>query len=435
MGTLLVSNLGSLITGNRDPINILGSPEAFVDPYHRYLRVQAHRTIWFANPGDVLILPTSVDSKFIEYTAELRGFDAAELTILPPETLNQSVAVIRRVVEEHGVNRIWPYYFDRTIAAFARALGLPVPGFVYQSGAELLNSKIFFRALAAGTNAPIADGWVPTTRADAEEYIWDKLSEGRCVILKEDFHVGGLGNIILSPGQRVTPIGAVRAEICADQKSVKDTLDHHWATVADHEMPKIVIEQYEPDARSIYAGFSLTDDGVSIYGHGEMRMMPVINGLITPILLNNQMRKQSAFLHQAERLSAAVQRMGYRGQLSVDGILTTEGEVFLTEFNARSGGATHNHCIMNTLVARSPESDRIMLDRRRCDFPPLGLFLSALRSEGLLFNQANRTGVVVTVHDGGLESETGEFCVIAENLAQAEQMEEAVNTLIRKMSA
>ena len=256
------------------------------------------------------------------------------------------------------------------------------------------------------------------------------LSTGRCAIVKQDFHVGGLGNEIVSPHEGIRPIGAQRVDVCRSREEVAQFFARR--RVSGSADDRVVVEHYTPDSRSIYAGFHIGDDDVRMYGHGEMRMTPVINGLITPSA-QSSLPPFTAFLANAARMAESVRMMGYRGQLSVDGVLTPDGDMFLTEFNARSGGATHNHCIMQSLVDVDGRADRIMLDRRRCELPPLGSLLATLEDEGIAFDSVKRTGVVITAHDGGAGQGTGDFCVAAEDLNSAELLESAVVTTICKL--
>ncbi|ALG08285.1 peptide ligase PGM1-related protein [Kibdelosporangium phytohabitans] len=417
MSTLLISNLGRLITGAPAGAELLGPPQAYAEPYLGYLQAQTHRTIWFAGPGDVLVLPTPVDEVFLDYATSLRGFGVGEIDVLVGDD-EDLAADVRRAVTRRGTDRAWPYYHDRRTDAFLRELGLAGSGFAGQGGAELLNSKVLFRALAAGIGVPIADGRCPATAADATAWVWELVSSGRCAILKEDFHVGGLGNKVVSPVAGISSFGALGAEVCTDPAAVARVVGSRFA----EETGRLVVEHYFPDSASIYAGFFVTDDGVTRYGAGEMRMMPVINGLVTP-----GTSVPAEFLVHAEHIAQATRAMGYRGQLSVDGIVTPAGEVFLTEFNARSGGATHNHCILRGLVGRP---DRVLLDRRRCGLPPLKQLLAALDDAGIGYDPVTATGVVITVHDGGTGTQRGEFCVIAADLDTARRQEDMVLDMI-----
>jgi hypothetical protein len=425
VGTLLVSNLGRLVTGNRTVNHILGDADALAPPYDRHLRVQSHRTVWFARPGDVLVVPTPIDQAFFDYATSLRGFRGDDVTVLVPKD-GDIVEQVRQAVKERQVDRFWPYYFDRTAAAFAVELGLRVPDFIGQGGAELLNSRVLFRALAAGLGVPIADGRIPVAPAEAEAHVWRLVSSGRSVIVKQDFHAGGLGNEIASPYPELRLAGPGRVEVCTTRDDVKRFVARQWSHGG------IIVEHYVSDSRSIYVGYVIGDDGIRAYGQGEMRMPPVVNGLVTPSP-NGSSAPFAAFLEHSARLAESVRVMGYRGLLSVDGVLTPDGDVFLTEFNARSDGATHNHCIMTTMVDAENRPDRIMLDHRRCDLPALGPLLAALDAEGVAFDPAERSGTVITAHDGGSGGETGEFCVVAPDLRTAEAMEDTVTATIARL--
>jgi hypothetical protein len=88
---------------------------------------------------------------------------------------------------------------------------------------------------------------------------------------------------------------------------------------------------------------------------------------------------------------------------------------------------------MRALVDVDGRPDRVMVDHRRCELPPLGSLLSALDHEGVAFDPADRSGVVITAHDGGAGQGAGEFCLVAKDLDRAEQMENAVITTICRL--
>src|ERR1039457_7116897 len=66
-------------------------------------------------------------------------------------------------------------------------------GFVDQGGNELLNSKVTFRAVAAGTGLPIPEGIVTETPAEAVDFLWELLGSNRAAIAKQDTGSGGRG--------------------------------------------------------------------------------------------------------------------------------------------------------------------------------------------------------------------------------------------------
>jgi Pre ATP-grasp domain/PGM1 C-terminal domain len=438
MARLLISNLGRLITGTDQGRYPLGGPAAFREPYRRYLRVQAHRSLWFAEPGDVVLVPEPVDEQFRRYVADVRGFSPDAMEIVVPDSAPACFDAwllrhLRQAIDRNGVDGVWPYYFDRSVCELIDRLGVPVDPAMYayaaQGGVERLNSKAEFRILATRAEVPLAPGRIVTDPETLAAEVWRTVAGGSNAIVKEDCHVGGLGNEIVSAAHGVRPIGARGVSVCRDEREVRAFTDRLWNAGEGKRPRRFVVERYAPDSRSIYAGLSIGDTTASVYGIGEMRMTPIINGLVAygPAA---RLPGFDDFVSSAVRLGQSVQALGYRGQLSVDGVVTPSGPMFLTEFNARSGGATHNHCLLRRMVDPAGMGDRLLLDRRRCDLPPLAMVVAALHSAGLLYDAASRTGVLVTVHDGGAGQQTGELCVAATDLSTAEEIEAAAEVVI-----
>jgi hypothetical protein len=435
-----------LIVSNQRTDEMIGDLGSLTPEYRRYVAGQAQRMVWLAEPGDVLVLPVELDEEFLSYVAGLKGIDRASWAVLVPpvgrlgeDVLSRDrledagfVARLRDAVREHAVRTILPFHFDRVSVRLARALGLDehTPGFPFaaQGGTTLLNSKATFRALAVGHGIPVPYGTVTDDRAEAEEFIRQAFDAGRPVIVKQDFHVGGIGNEIVSPVPGIRPIGAVGTEVIVGPAALAAHLDRRWAHYTGPHRSRVVLEHYTPESPAVYSELLVSDDGVRLVGHGEMRMKPVINGLIVPAP-SRQLAAFAAFLDDSRRLSETLRRIGYRGSLSVDAIVTPEERILVNEINGRVVGSAHIHRIGEELVGGDYPDTHVLVEKRRVAFPDFRTTLDKLVAAGLAYDRTRRTGVVVTVHDNGRTGGFGGSCLIAEDDAAARALEEEVDAL------
>ncbi|MEW2544916.1 peptide ligase PGM1-related protein [Streptomyces sp. NPDC047002] len=441
-----------LIVSNQRTDELIGDLASLTPDYRRYVAGQAQRMIWLAEPGDVLVLPVEPDPEFLAYIAGLKGLDPSGWTVVVPpvgrlgtDVLSRDrllgaefVSRLRKAVEERGVRTILPFHFDRISVTLGQALGLDqhTPGFAFaaQGGTTLLNSKATFRALAVGHGIAIPYGTVTDSRDDAEDFLREALGAGQPCIVKQDFHVGGIGNEILSPVPGVRPIGANGTELIADHAALATHLADRWPRYSGDGRSRVVIEHYTPEAPAIYAELLIADEGVHLVGHGEMRMKPVINGLIVPAPSQRLPRFES-FLNDSRRLCETLRVMGYRGGISVDAIITPEERILVNEVNGRVVGSAHIHRIGEDLLGDGCPKDRIVIERRRAVFPDFRTTLEKLNAASLAYDREARTGVVITVHDNGRSGGHGGYCLIAPDLAAARAVENEMDSLFEGTDA
>lgn len=441
----------TLIISNQRTEEMVGDLELLDPEYRRYVGNQAQRMAWCLAPGDVLVLPMAADEEYLRYVTGLLKVDRSSVRVIVPPTglLGEGLlsrdrltdeaflAELRQAVRDHGVDRVLPFHFDSSVAALTRTLGLdratPGFGFVDQGGGGLLNSKATFRALAGGVGAPVAEGAVISTPAEAEEFLWERLlSRGRPAILKQDFHVAGFGNEIVSPVPGVDPLGAQRAVVTEDRESLTKYLTDRWSWLTDAGRNRVVMEQYIPESVPIYAEVRVEEHGIEFTGHGEMRMKPVLNGLIVPAP-SAGLDAFDGFLDAVRRLCEPIHAMGYRGIVSVDAIVTPDDDILINEFNCRVGGSTHIHRIGEQVVGEDYFDRRVLVELRRCTFPPFAVLARALAEHGLAYDPATRTGVLITVDDNSPAGGFGEYCVVGENHAQAAEWEQSVAALLASL--
>lgn len=119
-----------------------------------------------------------------------------------------------------------PYIHDRGAEVFARELGLLTGSrFVAEGGAELLNSKVVFRALAAGAGFAVPEGIPCRTTEGLLHTLHRLLAEHPAVILKRDRAVGGHGNTVITTDPHLEGTGAQRTIALGDPADNEQVLN------------------------------------------------------------------------------------------------------------------------------------------------------------------------------------------------------------------
>jgi pre ATP-grasp domain-containing protein/pheganomycin biosynthesis PGM1-like protein len=379
------------------------------------------RLIWFAEPGDVLVLPAPVDEDFFAYAAAAKGFFPADVHVVTPlESLDRPVltaevltdpalrAAIIEAVAGRGVSEILPLWPDPAAARLARDLdltdALPGAAFMAQAGGIMLNSKSAFRTVAAGAGLPLPEGAVCTSRSAAVAAVVDLLGSHEAVVVKHEWMSGGRGNEILTTRGDVRPIGARRSVEVDCDADIERYFEDRWDWLSAGGRGRPVVEHYFEDSSAYFTEFMITDDGCTFRGDGELLSAPYAVGQIMPAqTLDADVREQ--MIAYSHTLAAAVQTIGYRGNLGPDVIVTPDQELFFTEWNGRVTGSTHVYNeIGRHVVGARFGVDRILVDQR---WPPgwsadsFADVHQRLQAAGLAFSEESGTGVILTTaYDG-----------------------------------
>ncbi|EOD64906.1 peptide ligase PGM1-related protein [Amycolatopsis vancoresmycina] len=398
---------------------------------------QGQRMLWSARPGDVVLLPTAPDARFLSYVTGLLGFpaEAVHVVIPPPGHLGAVLtrdrlagtgflAELAEVVRDRGVDRVEAFYFDAYVNRLVRQLGLdkgtPGFGFLEQGGHELLNSKVAFRAVAAGIGLPVPDGVVTDRPEDAVAFLADLFAAGRPAIVKKDVHVAGMGNEVLTPVDGVEAVGTRHRTVLTGHQALVTHVRQRWPWYTDGDRRRVVLEEYVPESASLWGEAEITEDGAEVYGYGEVRMKPVIDGVDIPAARRGP---ADPFLTALGKLAGVMGAMGYRGLVNIDAMLTPDGRLLFNEFNARFGGSTHLFRIGQRVVGGRYLEDRCLVERRTCAVPAFDEALAELARRGLAYDPATRTGVVIPVYGTDPGGTGGEACLVAEDAEAARALE------------
>ncbi|GGQ43783.1 preATP grasp domain-containing protein [Couchioplanes azureus] len=444
--------MSRLVVSNQLPEEIVDGPLAVSDDYRSYLGTQSHRMVWCARPGDIVVLPTSPDPAYLAYVGSHLGMSPADLRVVVPPTGAQGddllyddrlahpafVEDLRSAIRAAGVDEIYPFYYDRAALTLAEELGLHSVddglGFFVQGGVDLVNSKATFRALAAGNRVNLPPGAVVNDPEAAEAAIWELLSHKETVIVKQDIHGGGIGNEVITREPDVNAFGADSVVVVEDRAALAAHLTTSWQRYSANGRRAVVIEQYIHDCTPVYAEFVIGEGDRRLLGHGEMRMKPIINGLVVPGP-TAELASYGAFLDSCARLAAAVQAMGYRGNISFDAMATPEGQILFNECNGRVGGSTHIHRIGTDVVGADYATTKVLVERRRCSWPSFTEALEALREAGIAYDRKTATGVLITVDDAWPGGPSGQCLIVGptrrDALATEELLVQALDAIAR----
>jgi hypothetical protein len=400
------------------------------------LRGRSGEFLWMAGPGDVLVLAREPSEAFLTHVTRILEFDPGACTVLvpPPGRHGDDVLTRDRLTDPGFVSQLTgfgctefvAYYLDRFTTSFAESVGaansIPGRAFVDQGGADLFNSKSVFRSLATGLGMPVADGTVVRGLADAVAVVDAYLGRGAHVILKRDFHGGGLGNFVLSAQPDVPAIGAVAS--VHTPGGARTYLEANWHQLTSGGGFPLTVEEYHLDCTTLCAEFTIAADDIVTDVLVEMRMRPRVDGFVWLDPATGTGRA-GEFRVLAYHLADVMRRLGYRGVVNIDGVVTPAGRTLMTEFNARLSGFTHLHRLLTRLVSPDYAWERHVA---------AGIFPasstkqaeSVLARAGLSFDHRRRVGVVLT-SDSAAESGRSAYCAVATSAADLADLEQRLS--------
>jgi len=391
------------------------------------MRAWTQRLLWFARPGDLLILCCEPDAEFVDYALAHTGVQREELTLLaaPPgawgdRLLDPASLALPAFVEQlraalgptgaEAVSEVFALWPSAAVARLADALGVadrfPGAAFFGQGGGEIGNNKANFRAVAAAAGVPILPGRVCRNLAEATEATGALLkdSASAAVVVKQAHNGAGVGNQLLvrDAEMSVDHVGARHLHHLAPGP---DGIAAYWAerwpwASGDGRWP-VVVEEFAPGADAVYSehyasdtSARATETGRLLYADRRLSHQVVpLDGVTEPV--------RAALLDGGTRLAEAYRAFGYRGHLSADALVLPDGRVVFTEVNAQVSGSLHIYqSIARGIVDVAAEPARQVVEYHvplTWAVPSFAVFLTALDELGLTYDPATRTGVIVSM--------------------------------------
>ncbi|MFI9311168.1 preATP grasp domain-containing protein [Streptomyces triculaminicus] len=389
------------------------------------MRAWTQRLLWFARPGDLLILCCEPDAAFVDYALAHTGVKREELTVLATPagawgdrlldpaslTVPGFVEQVRAALGPAGaVSEVFALWPSAAVARLAEALDVadrfPGAAFFGQGGGEIGNNKANFRALAAAAGVPILPGRVCRSLTEAIEATDALLKDSAsgAVVVKQAHNGAGVGNQLLVREVEIA-VDHVGARHLHHLAPGPDGIAAYWAkrwpwASGEGRWP-VVIEEFAPGADAVYSehyasneGTRATETGRLLYvGRRLSHQVVPLDGVTEPV--------RAALLDGGARLAEAYRAFGYRGHLSADALVLPGGSVVFTEVNAQVSGSLHIYqSIAHGIVDVTAAPARQVVEYHvppTWAVPSFAAFLTALDELGLAYDPATRTGVIVSM--------------------------------------
>jgi hypothetical protein len=409
----------------------------------------AWRNAWFADEGDILVMPVPMKQSFLSYIGDTLGFDSNSVVVisadktgddqlaLTDERLISSTILtdLQRLIGRSDSWSIVPCYFTEGVAELASKLAIDkVAGrsFAAERGVDLLNRKTHFRQLAAGIDLPIAAGAVVQTPRALARAIRSLVPLTGTVILKRDNGAGNMGNLTITTGVS-SPVPGSREtrRVSGDIDSMALEL---WKDLTNDWSHALVVESYHAAAHRFYFEYLIDEAGlVWFLNCGTIRLRVDSNpeatclvwvGLDIPAKLPSTSFANAISL--STRFATTAAGMGYRGYINIDAIVA-EGtnELIFNEVNARWGGCSVLHCVGERLLGPQYADNHVLSSVRNIQAPPLAEVLRILQGKNLQFMPDKKEGVLVLACDE-LLTNTMECLLIASDFDRVRIIEETL---------
>jgi len=439
--------MAKLIVGNVDNEAMIGDTKRASLPLRQVSAIAARRLVWQMTSDDVAILPSPVSVPMIEYVSAVMRRSLSTTQIVSPSSdisdpvvltsdrlLDEATLAALRGLRVGGAGwTVYPYFHTSSVGLLCDQLDIAQPvsngsHFMEQAGAELLNRKAVFRALASG-RVGCADGRVCRSFGEFYLTLRDMLAKYASVIVKQDVNAGGDGNIAVTLERRTSYPG-VRKVYALTHLSDVDTVFARdlWSRQTDTVGNcQVVVERFHEGSDVLYAEYEIGADAIRLVSYGDLRMDASGdkrgNGMImwTGFQIPSQLSPGviDSFLAQGDVLASISQRLGFVGRANFDAIVTDDGEVVFTEINGRIGGCSHLDAILCELVGPDYLSTHAVVTRNRV---PARDLRAALTVSHRLTQQRGEAGVVVLTEDMA-GTGTIEYMVYARNLSGALALE------------
>jgi len=420
------------------------------DTQYQFTETSSNRNVWFIESGDVILSRFPIEYDFLCYVSSNLGFDSNSISIITPlveidgplaltDDLLLQPNIILQLEKIIGGNPSWiifPCFFTPGVAELNSRLGLYQSiglQFALQCGIELLNRKTHFRQFAIGTGLPLSEGFVVHSLELFKKAIRQLLPNTGIVIVKRDNGAASMGNITITT-KNVIPLPGSRETRSANEDL--DTLASEiWDQLTDKWNQVLVVESYHNATERFYLEYLIEDDGkFNFLNSGDILLRKDSNpaskqlfwvGLEIPATISSFFLVEATTI--ATRFINLASKMGYRGLLNIDVILTEKNKLIFNEVNARWGGCSVMHCIGERLLGSQYSKNYVLSSRREVGFPSFQETLQILKENGLEFDRSSNHGVIILA-SGHLATSISEFLLIGESPTKVSEIISALFT-------
>jgi hypothetical protein len=321
------------------------------------------RALLWRRERKVVVTSLPVEAAHLRYLQEAMGY--AQLVNLSPRQPTDSLcedilredalrAAIVAALRGSGPVQLVPFVAQPQVYALAEALrregvalGLPeCPARDLLWVRDYLDSKAGFRRFLAGIQPHVQgirlpEGGIAQDPAEAARLVARFLDQRRACLCKPNNSQGGVGFLILRPGElqgdTLALRRAVQARLEADSQMRSDVIVIEEMVEMDRSVgggsPSLEMCVPADPARDVeftyLCGQILTPSG---YFYG----VEMYDGVVSPAL---QRTLEAAGLSVARE----VRRLGYAGIFDLDLVAGTDGNLYAVEINTRRTGGTHAH--------------------------------------------------------------------------------------------
>lgn len=434
--------------------------QAMSDPHERQFEID-----WNANLAErdllsiaeeneaIFVSPRPIKQSFLTYHQQV--FGERHISILVPKThtgevcediIKDSDIIDALVTAANSVKKLTlisysasPQFFHLVDVLQKKGITVYTPESPDISSAWTVNfygSKSGIRQLAQKSGAiepdfKIADGLICASIYDAAMIAANKYIKEDGVVIKTNKGHSGAGVLIFRPGDLPKEYSACEKAIHAILKK-----DKYW-----DEFP-IVIEDLLNVNPSVGGGFPNVEFKIQKSGKIELLYYCAMR-------VDKQGVYKGQEIHESvlpERLAARIidtgffigeqyAAAGYRGYFDVDFVAAKNGEIYVTESNARRTGGTHMYKTAENLIGKDFMTDSYTLSNNDYELPkgkkPSFDELTDVLSP-LLFDKKTKEGVVIATSNL-LEQSKFAYIIFGKNEKRSLEIEAQMEQLLTKL--
>ncbi|WP_147740192.1 MULTISPECIES: preATP grasp domain-containing protein [Bacillus cereus group] len=439
-----------LIIGNVGAESLVGEPDKLTEKAGSMWSSFSYRLAWLLEKGDILLIPKKISNEFLTYILSIKGLQPDDVHVIVPESVHQKELLTYETLNSpklkeeltnlmSGENwEVIPYFFDRSVAQLVKNLPVKIKphtlDYFRQGGSEVLNSKIEYRRIAGAYNIPVPEGLNCYTTKELYQAIKELIDITGSVIIKQDTNASGQGNIVITYDKRNESPGAYKTLCINHESELVEIHTQIWGDLTGELNTKLVVEAYYETVSVFYAELEVKEGVLRPYllNFGDMRMEPVWNGFEIPTV---SLRPYAIgeFISNCTKLTEVVMQRGYIGLINIDGILTSDGQIMISEINGRTGGSTHVHVVAKQLYGENYGDKYTILTQNKVYIgnKKFGELLKELEVNNLLASK-NKEGVVLLNDEN--QSKSIEYMIIGETREKAYDLEKKFRAFLVKFA-